>query len=124
MHQLTAYGGLKGKVPFQQAILQSGAFLPMPTSQKQEAIYTNFLIAAGVRNLDEARKLSTEKLQFANAILVGQAPYGDFTFSEYLASFGNSPLTELYQIPLSMVISRQLSQGSSCLREAMTTVSR
>lgn len=89
LHQVTAYGGLKGKVPFQQAIIQSGAFLPVPSNQKQETIFQRFLYTAGVTSLQEARNLSTEALQLVNAKLVGQAPYGDFTFSKYLESDHN-----------------------------------
>lgn len=81
IHQITAYGGLKGPVPFQQAISQSGAFLTVPTNQRQENIFQKFLSLGGVDTLQEARGLSTEKLQLVNAILIGEAPYGDFTFN-------------------------------------------
>ena len=85
MHQITAYGGRgkKSKAPFQQAIIQSGAFLPVPGLERQESIYEKFLKVAGVQTLNQARDLSTEKLQFTNAKLVGESAYGDFTFSEY-----------------------------------------
>ena len=86
IHQITAYGGLKGKVPFQQAISQSGAFLMTPTNREQERIFQSFLSTAGVATLEEARSLSTEELQLTNAILVGEAPYGDFTFSKFQVS--------------------------------------
>ncbi|KAG0650086.1 Carboxylesterase patB [Hyphodiscus hymeniophilus] len=46
MHQITAYGGLKGKVPFQQAIVQSPGFQPMPSTTGQEAVYNEFLSKA------------------------------------------------------------------------------
>lgn len=82
IHQVTAYGGMKGKVPFQQAIIQSGAFLPVPTNNRQENIFQKFLSLSGVSNLQAARGLSTQKLQLVNWQLVGQAPYGDFTFSK------------------------------------------
>lgn len=82
MHQITAYGGLQGKVPFQQAIMQSGAFLPVPSNLQQETIFQNFLVTAGVSTLQDARGLSTEALQLVNAKMVGEAPYGDFTFSK------------------------------------------
>lgn len=82
IHQITAYGGLKGKVPFQQAIIQSGAFLPVPSNIEKETIFQSFLTTAGVSTLQDARNLSTEALQLTNAIMVGEAPYGDFTFSK------------------------------------------
>lgn len=83
IHQITAYGGSRGKVPFQQAIVQSGAFLPVTSKQKQEAQFQGFLATAGVSTLQEARNLSTEALQLVNAKIVGQAPWGDFAFSEF-----------------------------------------
>jgi cholinesterase len=83
MHQITAYGGMKGPVPFQQAILQSAAWLPSPSPSIQESIFQSFLDTAGVSTLQEARGLSTEALQLANYIMVGEAPYGDFLFSKF-----------------------------------------
>lgn len=84
MHQITAYGGLKGKVPFQQAIVQSPGFQMMPSSIGQEAVFQSFLTKAGVSSLQEARGLSTETLQLVNYQIVGEStPYGTFTFSEY-----------------------------------------
>lgn len=82
IHQITAYGGLKGPVPFQQAIIMSGAFLPVPNNVRQESIFQKFLSFSGVSTLQAARGLSTEKLQFVNAKLIGEAPYGDYTFSK------------------------------------------
>ena len=84
MHQITAYGGLKGKVPFQQAIVQSPGFQMMPSSTGQEAVFQSFLTKAGVASLQEARGLSTEALQLVNYQIVGESsPWGTFTFSEY-----------------------------------------
>ncbi|KAL2065876.1 hypothetical protein VTL71DRAFT_3546 [Oculimacula yallundae] len=81
MHQITAYGGNTTKAPFQQAIIQSGAFLPVPGMERQESIYGKFRNITGVETLDQARNLSTEELQFANAKMVGESSYGDFTFN-------------------------------------------
>ena len=83
LHQITAYGGLKGKVPFQQAIVQSPGFQPVPSAIEEEAIYQKFLSTAGVSNLQDARALSTEELQFVNYKIVNESyPYGTFTFSK------------------------------------------
>lgn len=82
IHQITAYGGMKGKVPFQQAIVQSGAWLPVPDNRGKETIFNSFLRTAGVSTLQDARNLSTEALQLTNAKMVGEAPYGDFIFSK------------------------------------------
>ncbi|KAI9050326.1 hypothetical protein LZ554_005493 [Drepanopeziza brunnea f. sp. 'monogermtubi'] len=83
MHQITAYGGKgpEGKAPFQQAIVQSGAFLPVPGMERQEAIYAKFLSLAGVQTLAEARQLPTEDLKFVNLMMLGEAKYGDFVFN-------------------------------------------
>ncbi|TVY41701.1 Carboxylesterase [Lachnellula subtilissima] len=81
IHQITAYGGLRGPAPFQQAIIQSGAFLPVPTNKRKEDLFQRFLATANVSTLQEARKLPTDTLQLTNAIMVGEAPYGDFTFN-------------------------------------------
>ncbi|KIW69058.1 hypothetical protein, variant [Phialophora macrospora] len=82
MHQITAFGGSKGKVPFQQAIVQSPGFQMTPSHKLQEAVYHSFLGTAGVSTLEEARNMSTEELRFANYKLVGSStPYGTFTFN-------------------------------------------
>lgn len=36
MHQITAFGGLAGKAPFQQAVLQSAAFQNVSDSEEQQ----------------------------------------------------------------------------------------
>jgi hypothetical protein len=85
LHQITAYGGLKGKVPFQQAIVQSPGFQMMPSSTGQEAVFQSFLSRAGVESLQDARVLSTEFLQLVNYQIIGEStPYGTFTFSKIL----------------------------------------
>jgi carboxylesterase type B len=84
IHQVTAYGGLLGRVPFSQAIIQSGAFLPVPTNNRPEDTFQKFLTLAGVSTLQQARGLPTSALQLVNAQLVGEAPYGDFTFSKHM----------------------------------------
>jgi cholinesterase len=87
MHQITAYGGSRGKVPFQQAIVQSPGYQPMPSAKGQEAVYQKFLETANVATLNDARDLSSEELQFVNYKIVEESyPYGTFTFSKsYLA---------------------------------------
>lgn len=84
MHQITAFGGLKGKVPFQQAIVQSPGFQPTPSVTLQESIFQSFLTTANVSTLQAARGLSTQALQLANYKIVGESsPYGTFTFSTF-----------------------------------------
>ena len=91
IHQITAYGGMLGKVPFSQAIVQSGAFLMTPYNNRPEDIYQKFLSLAGVSTLQAARGLSTQKLQLVNYQLVGEAPFGDFTFSKHFSPIKNIP---------------------------------
>jgi len=81
MHQITAYGGLRGKVPFQQAILQSPGFQPYPGNWQQDQVLQSYLAALNVTTIDQARKLPYESLRRANQDVVGRSPYGQFTFS-------------------------------------------
>src|ERR1700727_1717976 len=48
MHQITAFGGLQGPAPFQQAILQSPGFLPVVGNLVQESIFLQVLQFASV----------------------------------------------------------------------------
>lgn len=80
MHQITAFGGLKGPVPFQQAILQSPGFLNIPSSLQQQRAFDKFLSLLNVTTIAEARQLPSSVLIATNALLVGQSSYGNYTF--------------------------------------------
>lgn len=80
MHQITAYGGKKGPVPFQQAIPQSPGFFPYVSSHQQESIFQDFLSLLGVSTIEQARTQSYSTLLQANALQVGGSPYGQFTY--------------------------------------------
>ncbi|KKA20555.1 Uncharacterized protein T310_5419 [Rasamsonia emersonii CBS 393.64] len=81
MHQITAYGGVKGPAPFQRAILQSPGFFPMPYQDQQDAVLRDFLQLLGVNTIDDARRLPSEKLISANAYQVAtRPPYGTFVY--------------------------------------------
>ncbi|KFY48427.1 hypothetical protein V495_01341 [Pseudogymnoascus sp. VKM F-4514 (FW-929)] len=86
MHQITAYGGLKGKVPFQQAIAQSPGWVPSPSNYQNEAVYQKTLGFASlisgkqVTTLDELRNLTTEQLYYTNYAVTGLSEYGTFTY--------------------------------------------
>lgn len=41
MHQITAFGGLAGKAPFRQAVLQSGGFQNVSDNEKLQGITSN-----------------------------------------------------------------------------------
>ncbi|KAL8689466.1 MAG: hypothetical protein Q9218_004871 [Villophora microphyllina] len=80
MHQITAFGGLAGKAPFQQAVLQSAAFQNMPGNFQQEQTFDAFLSLLNVSTLEDARQLDSSALIKANAQQVGASPYGFFTY--------------------------------------------
>ncbi|KAF2150863.1 alpha/beta-hydrolase [Myriangium duriaei CBS 260.36] len=80
LHQITAYGGLQGPAPFQQAIAQSPGFSVIPSSNEQENTFQAFLAAANVTSLAEARKLPYEQVRLANLITTANATYGQFSY--------------------------------------------
>lgn len=81
MHQITAYGGVKGRAPFKRAILQSPGFFPMPYQDQQDAVLRDFLQLLGVNTIEDARRLPSEKLISANAYQVATLPpYGTFVY--------------------------------------------
>jgi carboxylesterase type B len=80
MHQITAYGGTKGRVPFHQAVPQSPGFQPFVSNQQQEQILDGFLGLLNVSTIEEARQLPFAALQTANVKQVGASPYGGFTY--------------------------------------------
>ncbi|KAH0541691.1 hypothetical protein FGG08_003854 [Glutinoglossum americanum] len=82
MHQITAYGGIQGDgvVPFQQAIMQSPGFLPLPSLFQQEESFNGFLKFLGVNTIEEARKLPTKDLALASSLMVINATYGTYTW--------------------------------------------
>jgi len=91
VHQITAYGGLKGPVPFQQAIPQSPGFSPVTSNLQQETIFQTFLGLLNVSTLEEARQLPSAALIKANIIQVANASYGGFGFG---------PAVDGYFVPL------------------------
>ena len=80
MHQITAFGGLKGPAPFQQAVLQSPGFQNIASNLQEEQIFDNFLSLLNVSTIEEARQLPSSALITANIIQVAKSPYGSFTF--------------------------------------------
>ena len=63
-----------------KAIPQSPGFVPVTSSNQQEQIFQNYIKLLNVSSIEEARSLSSAKLQLANAITVGLATYGGFTY--------------------------------------------
>ncbi|MCJ1467118.1 hypothetical protein MMC07_005740 [Pseudocyphellaria aurata] len=81
LHQITAFGGLRGPAPFQQAILQSPGFEGSPSSFQQQQTFEKFLSLLKVKTIAEARKLPSSALILANTIQVGLSVYGSFSFN-------------------------------------------
>ena len=76
--QLIAFGGAQGPAPFQQAIIQSPAWVEDIGTSQQEDLFNDFLSLLNVSTIDEARQLQSTKLIDANIQLVGNSPYGTF----------------------------------------------
>ena len=75
-HQITAYGGAKGRVPFSQAILISPGFIPGLPPSTIQSTQDDYLKLLNVDTLDEARSLSSEAVIRANEIQEWPARYG------------------------------------------------
>ena len=80
MHQITAFGGLKGPAPFQQAILQSPGFSLNQSNFEQELTFNDFLSFLNVSTIQQARTLPSSALILANILQVGGSIYGGFTY--------------------------------------------
>jgi len=78
MHQITAFGGSQGPAPFQQAIIQSPAYVSDLPVQQQEDTLQKFLQILNVSTIQQARQLPSETLISANAKFVGESPYGNY----------------------------------------------
>jgi len=81
MHQIAAYGGQKGKVPFLRAIPQSPGWIPLASPPHEEATWQRFLELTKVKSLAEARKLPSDTVIKANWFQVtADSVYGDFSY--------------------------------------------
>lgn len=80
LHHITAYGGTQAAPPFQQAILQSPAYVPRPYASQAENSYAIFLKSAGVSSVEGLRGLSSYVLQMANKASQTSVFYGTFQF--------------------------------------------
>ena len=83
--QITAFGGTKGKAPFQQAIMQSPGFTPPNGRLEQEENFQTFLRLLNVSSLEQARTVSTEALQTANEYQIRTGRAGSWTFGTFLS---------------------------------------
>lgn len=80
LHQITAFGGARGPVPFAQAIPQSTAFIPVVSNNQQEDVLNNFLSRLNVSTIQQARQLPSTALQRVNKEQIGVSLYGGFTY--------------------------------------------
>ncbi|KAH8727105.1 acetylcholinesterase precursor [Phaeosphaeriaceae sp. PMI808] len=81
MHQITAYGGSKGKVPFQQAIPQSPGWSPLQSNIQMEDSYTKILRLTNSSSLADLRALPSEAIIKANAQQIGfDTPWGSYLY--------------------------------------------
>ena len=80
MHQITAFGGLSGPAPFQQAIIQSPEFQLLPGSVQQEQVFNDFLSLLNVSTIAEARQLPSEALIAASKKQVTNSAYSFVTY--------------------------------------------
>lgn len=81
MHLITAFGGLSGPVPFQQALLQSPAFQLLPGNYQQEQVFDDFLSLLNVSTIEEARLLpSTELIAASKTQVSSNSTYGFVTY--------------------------------------------
>ncbi|KAJ5733782.1 hypothetical protein N7493_002568 [Penicillium malachiteum] len=82
MHQITAYGGQNGSVPFQQAIVQSPGWVATPDDQQPEQALRQFLKLLNVSTIAEARNLPSKKLIAANAYQIAtKSAWGEFVYT-------------------------------------------
>ena len=88
MHQITAYGGFNGPVPFTQAVLQSPTWAPVVGNFQPENTFQSFLSLLNVSSIEEARQLPSEALINANIIQVARSPlYGTSTYGPVVDGF-------------------------------------
>ncbi|MCJ1356216.1 MAG: hypothetical protein MMC33_006210 [Icmadophila ericetorum] len=125
-HQITAYGGLGGKVPFHQAIPQSPAWQLIPGNAVPENTTQIFLKMLNVSTVADARKLPSMALIIANIIQVGGSQYGDFTFGPLVdGSFVPAPPGKLllqgnFHKNLNILVGHNADEGLDFTNPAIT----
>ena len=118
MHQITAFGGLKGPAPFQQAVPQSPGWQLIVGAVQQENTFNAFLKLLNVTTLAEARALPSEALLTANAAQIGlQSSYGQFTYGPVVDGLfapalpGKLLLTGQYDKSLNLLVGHNSNEG-------------
>lgn len=92
MHQITAYGGSNGSVPFQQAVPQSPGWMPVQSNVQQENIYTKFLNLTNSTSLEDLRNLTSEEIMRAN--------FQQVTYDSHWGTYVYGPVVDGNFVPL------------------------
>lgn len=126
MHQITAFGGLNGPAPFQQAVLQSPGFQNVVSNLQEQQIFDEFLTLLNVSTIEEARKLPFSDLQKANIIQVANSSYGLFTYGPVVdglfapATPGKLLLQGSYDKKLKLMLGHNADEGLLFTNPAIT----
>ena len=84
VHQITAFGGERGRAPFQQAIMQSPGFTPPTGNFEQEQNFQTLLRLLNVSSLEEARGVPSAALQVANEYQIRNSRSGSWTYGRFI----------------------------------------
>lgn len=123
LHQITAYGGLKGSVPFQQAILQSPGQQWNPSNNCQEETFQYVLGNASlfsntsVKSVEDLRQLPTSTLVKVNDAIIARSVYGLYSFGptvdgEFVPALPPTLIDAgQYASNLSLIVSHNYNEG-------------
>lgn len=129
MHQITAFGGLKGPAPFQQAILQSAALPNTASSFQQQQTFDKFLSLLNVSSIAGARHLPSSALIAANALQISQSIYGTGTFGPVVDGLfapalpGRLLLQGSFDKNLNIMVGHNTNEGLTFIDPAVNTSS-
>lgn len=126
MHQITAFGGLKGPAPFQQAVLQSPAFQNIVSNLQQETAFDTFLSLLNASTIEQARQLPSSTLIAANIIQVANSSYGDYMYGPVVDGLfapaipGKLLLQGSYDHSLTLMLGHNADEGLLFTNPAIT----
>ena len=129
LHQLTAFGGLNGPAPFQQAIIQSPGFVNVPGTFEQQQTFETFLSLLKVNTIAEARKLPSSSLITANSLQIAQSAYGTFSYGPVLdgrftpASAGRLLSQGWFDKNVKLIVAHNANEGLSFTNPSITSES-
>lgn len=126
MHQITSFGGFKGPVPFQKAVLQSPAFQNIVSNLQQETAFDVYLSLLNASTIEEVRQLPSSALIKANIIQVANSSYGDYTFGPVVDGLfapaipGKLLLQGSYDRSISVMLGHNADEGLLFTNPAIT----